>query len=245
MAPSSPTPRLPRRVRLRRALSRLRAHLPSLPTLAPLEKTALVALALVLSTGALLRLWERSGITLGPVRDWDTLRGLVLQSRLGLPDGETFPCLDAAPPERFAERKARGDDPGEETTPATEDETVTATERPREVVLLAAGAPARTAPKSTGGAKPSVPPRPLDLNRASTAALESLPGVGPATARAIVEARAASGGFRSVDDLLRVKGIGPKRLETLRPYLHVPMHADTLPRDENPREARAERPALR
>lgn len=56
---------------------------------------------------------------------------------------------------------------------------------------------------------------PLDLNLATAAELEELPGIGPATAKAILEARQRMGGFRSVDDLLEVRGIGPAKLEQL------------------------------
>lgn len=56
----------------------------------------------------------------------------------------------------------------------------------------------------------------VDLNRASAAELETLPGVGPATASKIVEHRDRSGPFRSVDDLLAVPGIGPAKLEAVR-----------------------------
>jgi competence protein ComEA len=69
--------------------------------------------------------------------------------------------------------------------------------------------PAVTA--SGAGAGPRV-----DVNRASAADLESLPGIGPALARRIVEHREAHGPFRSVDDLDRVSGIGPRLLERIR-----------------------------
>lgn len=58
-------------------------------------------------------------------------------------------------------------------------------------------------------------PVPLDLNRATEGALQELPGVGPALARRIVEARAKAP-FRSVEDLARVRGIGPATVERLR-----------------------------
>lgn len=61
----------------------------------------------------------------------------------------------------------------------------------------------------------------VNVNTASEAELERLPGVGPAKARAIVEHRKKSGGFRSVDDLVEVPGIGEKALARLRPHVTV------------------------
>ena len=57
----------------------------------------------------------------------------------------------------------------------------------------------------------------LDLNRATPAELELLPRVGPAIAARIVAGRP----FSSVDELRRVRGIGARTLETLRPFLAV------------------------
>ena len=62
----------------------------------------------------------------------------------------------------------------------------------------------------------SVPSGPVDVNRASITELERLPGIGPATAAAIVTERERNGPFPNVDDLQRVPGIGPARLEALR-----------------------------
>ncbi len=59
----------------------------------------------------------------------------------------------------------------------------------------------------------------VDLNRATPEALERLPRIGPAVARRIVEDRTRNGPFRRVDDLRRVKGIGEKTLEKLRPFV--------------------------
>ncbi|KQS22430.1 ComEA family DNA-binding protein [Frigoribacterium sp. Leaf186] len=61
----------------------------------------------------------------------------------------------------------------------------------------------------------------VDLNLADDAALQTLPGVGPATAAAILAWRDENGRFRSVDDLLGVPGIGPKTLEKLRDQVRV------------------------
>jgi competence protein ComEA len=57
---------------------------------------------------------------------------------------------------------------------------------------------------------------PVDVNVAGAAELESLPGIGPATAAAIITERERNGPFVGVDDLDRVPGIGPAKLEALR-----------------------------
>ncbi|PKQ15938.1 MAG: competence protein ComEA [Actinobacteria bacterium HGW-Actinobacteria-7] len=67
---------------------------------------------------------------------------------------------------------------------------------------------------SSGGA--SAPQAQVNINTADAAALESLPGVGPSTAAKIVADRDANGPYASVDDLTRVSGIGPKKLEQLK-----------------------------
>jgi competence protein ComEA len=62
---------------------------------------------------------------------------------------------------------------------------------------------------------------PLDLNTATAEQLDGLPGVGPATAAAIVEYRTQHGRFRSVDELLEVRGIGDAKLSSLRSKVRV------------------------
>ena len=61
----------------------------------------------------------------------------------------------------------------------------------------------------------------INLNTADAASLEQLPGVGPATAQAILAHREEHGPFGSVDGLVAVTGIGPARLETMRPHATV------------------------
>jgi competence ComEA-like helix-hairpin-helix protein len=63
------------------------------------------------------------------------------------------------------------------------------------------------------------PAHPIDINSASSAQLQEVPGIGPATADNILQMRKSYGAFKSVDDLLSVRGIGPKRLEKMRKYL--------------------------
>jgi competence protein ComEA len=62
---------------------------------------------------------------------------------------------------------------------------------------------------------------PVNLNTATLEQLDSLPGVGPATAQAILDYRKQHGRFRSVEDLLEVGGIGPSKLEKLRQRVKV------------------------
>ena len=61
--------------------------------------------------------------------------------------------------------------------------------------------------------------RPVNINTATARQLQRVPGIGPATAKNIVEMRKSYGAFRSVDDLLAIRGIGRKRLEKMRKYL--------------------------
>ena len=74
------------------------------------------------------------------------------------------------------------------------------------------------ASSSPGGSSPAAGPAagPISLASATLEQLDTLDGVGPATARKILDWRRQHGGFRSVDDLGQVPGIGPKRLAALR-----------------------------
>ncbi|NNF11983.1 MAG: helix-hairpin-helix domain-containing protein [Gemmatimonadetes bacterium] len=61
----------------------------------------------------------------------------------------------------------------------------------------------------------------IDPNAADEAQLDRLPGIGPATAQAIITARDSGIVFRQADDLLRVRGIGPSTLERIRPWVRA------------------------
>jgi competence protein ComEA len=74
---------------------------------------------------------------------------------------------------------------------------------------------------SSGGASTATKAGPIDLNNATVEQLDALPGVGPSTARAIVEYRSRKGRFRSPDDLLAVAGIGPAKLASLKPLVRT------------------------
>jgi len=68
-------------------------------------------------------------------------------------------------------------------------------------------------------AKKKPPAKPVNLNTATSAELQQVPGIGPATADKILQMRKSYGPFKSVDDLLAIRGLGPKRLEKMRKYL--------------------------
>lgn len=81
----------------------------------------------------------------------------------------------------------------------------------------------------------------LDLNRACAVDLEAIPGLGPVLATRIVEFRDTQGPFLAIDDLLQVKGIGPKLLEKIRPYMII--IEETVPSaSERQRNAETEGP---
>ena len=63
--------------------------------------------------------------------------------------------------------------------------------------------------------------RSLDLNRAGAAELDALPGIGPVLAARIVEQRRRAGAYRRLEDLLAVRGVGPRLLERLRPRVRI------------------------
>ena len=66
------------------------------------------------------------------------------------------------------------------------------------------------------------PSRSIRLNSATATQLATLPGIGPAKAKAIVESRVRSGPFRRIEDLQRVPGIGPRTVERLRYLVQLP-----------------------
>jgi competence ComEA-like helix-hairpin-helix protein len=79
------------------------------------------------------------------------------------------------------------------------------------------------------GGKKTPPASPLDLNTAAATQLVQVPGIGAATARAIVQFRERSGPFQRVEDLLAIRGISARKLEQIRPYVTIAKPAPRKP----------------
>ncbi len=86
------------------------------------------------------------------------------------------------------------------------------------VLALSASAAAQESGRTS---KPVAPATVVNLNTASASMLEGLPGIGRATAERIVEYRQKSGGFKKIEELMNVRGIGEKSFLTLKPLVTV------------------------
>lgn len=90
-----------------------------------------------------------------------------------------------------------------------------------QIAVPVQGASAGAAGGTAAGGARGAPRGKVDLNSATPEQLDALPGVGPATAAKIVADRTENGPFRTVEDLLRVPGIGAKKLDALKDLVTV------------------------
>jgi competence protein ComEA len=89
------------------------------------------------------------------------------------------------------------------------------------LLAIAVAAPAaQKAPAAKSGTAATAA-APVNLNTASQAQLESLPGIGPGAAQRILEYRQKNGSFKKLEDLMNVKGIGEKSFLKLKPLITV------------------------
>ncbi len=88
------------------------------------------------------------------------------------------------------------------------------------VLALLASFPAAQEADRRSTAK-AVASAPLNLNTATVAQLESLPGVGARTAALIVEYRQKNGGFKKIEELMNVRGVGERSFLKLKPLISV------------------------
>jgi competence protein ComEA len=83
--------------------------------------------------------------------------------------------------------------------------------------LDALARPQQAQPESTDAARAAA----VNLNTATAVQLEALPGIGAKTAQRILEYRQKSGGFKKIEELMNVKGIGEKNFLKLKPHITV------------------------
>jgi competence protein ComEA len=89
------------------------------------------------------------------------------------------------------------------------------------ILGLGAAAAGQEAPRRGTPAAKASASGPLNLNTATVAQLEALPGIGKSTAERILEYRQKSGGFKKVEDLMNVRGVGEKSFLKLKPLITV------------------------
>lgn len=89
------------------------------------------------------------------------------------------------------------------------------------LAVSAASAYAQAQPRKASAKATATASAPVNLNSATPAQLETLPGIGAAAAKRIVEYRQKNGAFKKIEELMNVKGIGEKSFLKLKPLITV------------------------
>lgn len=100
------------------------------------------------------------------------------------------------------------------------------------LLVLAVMSPPQLAAQDTQDRAAKSAPASINLNTATAAQLEALPGIGPKLAERILDYRKKNGAFKKVEDLMNIQGLGEKNFLKLKPLLSVqPVRADSAQAD--------------
>ncbi len=149
------------------------------------------------------------GMTIGEQRTLLTLAAVIA---LGLGVQNYQDNQQAEPISVKKAETSAADSPRKETIPVSTPNTVAPAANQTVAIQPLASIPDIPAPPTTGK---------INLNSATAVELDALPGIGPVRAQAIITYRSQIGGFRKVEDLLGVDGIGEKTLENVRNLVSV------------------------